>query len=466
MTSGRRDGALRTVSLVVASLVAASLAVLPVDGALANGRFPTAEQLVVAPTNPDHLAVQTTYGFIQTTNAGKNWGWTCEDAALYGGVLDPPIGLMSDETLIAGVFDGLVVSSQNSCNYAFAGNGLENRFVIDVAAQKSDPTKAIAVSSNGMGGNTFDTRLWETSDNAKSWAQAGIALPPDFLALTSDVSPSDPQRIYVSGFRIVSSTDYQGAIARTNDRGATWEIVPVTGSDNSTGPYIGAIDPLDTDTLYVRLTGDAGKLLVSRDAGDTWDVVYQAAGKLLGFALSPDGQTLLIGGESDGVQRAATSDLVFTQINATVHVRCLTWAGDTVYACGREAQDQFTIGKSLDQGVTFEAIQHLSCLDGPIPSCPAGTDVADKCAGPWAITKQTLQTDTCPTNPSSAQSSGAGGGSGDGDGASSGCCSVVAPRRGAVRAEAALLVAAFAVAAGLARRGSRPGAAPRSRNRR
>ena len=102
---------------------------------------------------------------------------------------------------------------------------------------------------------------------------------------------SDPNRIYVSGFSIVSSTSYVGSIARSSDRGATWTVVPIPGSDNAAGPYIGAIDPSDPQTLYVRLEGDSGKLLVSHDGGDGFQTIYTAKGKLLGFALAPDGKT-------------------------------------------------------------------------------------------------------------------------------------------------------------------------------
>jgi photosystem II stability/assembly factor-like uncharacterized protein len=409
--------------LALHALFAAAIAWVIAPGvALANGRFPASGQLVVDPGDPAHLAVETTYGVIHTRDAGKSWHYVCEDALHYGGVLDPPIGLLSGGTLIAGVFDGLVVSTPDTCSFSLAASGLENRFVVDVAAQKDDPTKAIAVSSNGLGGNVFDTRLWQTTDAAGSWSQAGAPLPNDFLALTSDVAPADANRVYLSGFEILSSTSYQGSIARSSDRGATWEIVPIPGSDNASGPYIAAIDPGDPLTLYVRLDGDAGKLLVSHDGGNTWKTVLSAKGKLSAFALSPDGKTVLAGGDTDGLLRASTSDFAFTQLN-DLNARCLTWAGDVVYACGREAQADFpfTVGVSHDQGATFQPLYHLSCLDGPDPKCAASTDVASKCAGPWAIVRQTIQADSCPTTSSSS----AGGGAPQPQ-PGSGCCAVAA----------------------------------------
>ena len=62
-------------------------------------------------------------------------------------------------------------------------------------------------------------------------------------ALTGDVAPSDPNTLYLSGFDVVTATDYVGKIARSTDHGATWELLAVPGSVNASAPYIGAIDP-------------------------------------------------------------------------------------------------------------------------------------------------------------------------------------------------------------------------------
>ncbi len=410
----------------LAAAAATALLVGSVAGeARANGRFPSAEQLVVDPTDPAHIEVQVTYGFIHTRDDGATWYWTCEDAAGYGGVLDPPIAVLDGGKLIAGVFDGLVVGSPEGCNLGFVPGDLAGRFFVDVSANKTEPTRAIAVSSNGLGGNVFDTRLWASDDTGATWAQAGASLPDDFLALTADAAPSNDQRIYLSGFAIPSSDNYIGTLARSSDGGATWEMLPIPGSNNQAGPYIAAIAPGDPDTVYVRLDSDLGKLLVTRDAGETWESVFDATSPLLGFALSPDGSEVRVGTETDGIHGARTDDLVFTQVS-TLGVRCLTWAGDRLYACAKEAVSGFTIGRSTDKGATFEAIHHLSCLGGPDPACAAGTSVTDACVAKWAAQMQILQTDLCAAASTSSSSSGGGTApDGDGDSGDDGCGCVV-----------------------------------------
>src|SRR6185436_19824708 len=116
------------------------------------------------------------------------------------------------------------------------------------------------------------------------------------LALTVDTAPSDPSRVYVSG-RFGEPT-YAGAIERSSDRGRTWERLEVPGSDDTHLAYIGAVDPHNPDVIYVRLDGDPiDSLLVSSNAGQTFTPVFQSKGELLGFALSPDGATVLVGGD-------------------------------------------------------------------------------------------------------------------------------------------------------------------------
>ncbi len=385
----------------VAWTTALALAVAPAT-AYANGRFPSAEQLVVDPGDPSHIVVQTTYGFIQTVDAGGSWHWICEDAAAYGGILDPPVAILDGGTLIAGVFDGLAVSTPDACHFELVPGPLASRFFTDVSATKLDPRRAIAISSNGLGMNQFDTRLWRTDDAGVTWAQAGASLPGDFLGLTTDAAPSDASRIYLSGFVVGSGSDYSGAIARSVDGGASWEVLPIPGSGNKSGPYLAAIDPTDPDTLYVRLASEIGTLHVSHDAGDTWEPIFTASSMLLGFALSPDGSQIRVGSETDGVLGASTGDMVFAPLNPTP-TRCLTWAADGLYVCAKEALAGFTIGRSTDGGATFQAIHHLHCLDGPDPACAPGSSVEAECTSRWAAQKQLLLTELCETPPAPAE---------------------------------------------------------------
>lgn len=450
MTPAFGRGAGRAAALALALSIAPS--------ALANGRYPAAGQIVLRPDDPDTVLVRATYGLLLSKDHGQRWEWICEGAVGFAGVEDPMVSFTGDGTLLAGIFEGLS-TSPDGCTWGFAGGALADRYVVDLSVDKVDPRRGVLVISNSAGPDdagtpTFIGQLWETADDGATWAQAGVDLPPQFLALTVDTAPSDPSRVYVSGR--LGPPGYAGVLQRSDDRGATWTEVAIPGSDDTHLPYIGAIDPHDPDIVYVRIDAEpSDQLLVTRDGGATWTKVFEGAGDLLGFALSPDGAKVAIGGEKDGLWVAPTSTLAFGKASA-LGARCLTWASAGLYACADEFVDKLTAGLSKDEGKTFEPIMHLSALCGPL-ACGAGTSVSTTCTEQWPATRSTIGAVSCDGTggggASSTGSSGAGGGSG-GPGSPGGCGCEVAGGEPASLWGAAALIAMGAGAAGR-RNGSR-----------
>jgi photosystem II stability/assembly factor-like uncharacterized protein len=360
--------------------------------ALANGRYPSAGQIIVDPSDPARMVVRATYGILATRDSGASWGWICEEAVGFGGVEDPMMGITGDGTILAGIFKGLSVSHDLGCSWAFEGGGLTERYVTDLSVEKQDPTRAVLIVSNGVGPNQFLTQLYESMDNGATWTQAGVNLPEEFLGLTVDVAPSNPMRVYISGR--YGAPSYPGALQHSLDRGQTWEKLDVPGSDDTHLPYLSAIDPNDPELLYVRLDGDpVDALLVSKDGGKSWSTAFESVGNLYGFALSPDGSTVYIGGGKDGLWRAPTSTLTFEKI-ADLTIRCLTATEAGLYACADEFADGFTAGFSDDQGKTWKPLMHLASPCGPL-ACDEGTSVATKCRDPWGVTQLTINAEPC-----------------------------------------------------------------------
>ncbi|HHH29863.1 MAG TPA: hypothetical protein ENK57_16165, partial [Polyangiaceae bacterium] len=234
----------------VAAWVAAGGAfVLGAATASAHGRFPQAGQVVVDPNDEARIWVRTTYGLITTDDGGGRWRWICpEGVGFDGDKEDPPVGFMNDGSLLAGTFDGLSIT-KDGCDFVFPPL-MEGRFVIDLAVEPSF-TSAIALSSNGVAADTFEVRLYDTSDNGDSWTEIGTAPPSDFLALTLGVAPSDPQRVYLTG-RDGTAGAYAGVLQRSDDRGESWTRLDVPGTAGGVAlPYMGQVDPDDADRVYL-----------------------------------------------------------------------------------------------------------------------------------------------------------------------------------------------------------------------
>jgi MYXO-CTERM domain-containing protein len=419
----------RTASL---SLAAALIASAP--GALANGRFPAAGQIAVHPGDTSRMLVRTTFGFVVTGDRGGRWDWICEAAVGYGGAADPFVGVLEDGTMIAGLGAGLNVSHDEGCGWAFAAGPAGETYVVDVSVDKSTPSRGLALLSEAV------SQVFESTDDGRTWAQAGVDLPEDVRGQTLDAAPSSPDTLYVTAR--TKSGERPGALVRSFDRGKTWETLVIPGADDGNVPYLGAIDPVDPATLYVRTDGDpVDRLLVSHDSGETWDVVLETQGMMLGFALSPDGSQIVVGGPTDGMLRAETDALVFEKVSE-FGPRCLTWAPGVLYACGDQFQDTFTVGMSEDAGETWTTLMLLADTCGPL-ACPEGTSVAEACEVEWSPLRETISGGHC---------DGAGGGAGGGGATAEppaeddpGCgCGVVGASSGPGALAAAALLAALA----------------------
>ncbi len=366
----------------------------------ANGRFPIADQLVVDPNDPAHIVLRTTYGVLQSADAGGTWGWVCEDAVGYGGTQDPAIGVMADGTVLAGIFEGLSITHDRGCSWAFAVAPLADEYVIDVSVHRDEPSRAVAITSTGMG-TGFHVILAETNDNGVTWSQAGTAITNDMIALTVDVAPSNTDRVYVSG---LVGKDYAPAIERTDDRGVTWTRTVLDPAYVKDVPFLAAIDPTNPDRVYLRLSGtDTDRLLVSDDGGLTFTEVLTVAGDLLGFALSPDGTRVAIGSPAEGIHLATAADLAFQKVNE-LQSRCLTWTSAGLYSCANEFVDKFTVGLSKDDGKTFSGIYKLAEICPAV--CPVGAPTNGECAAAWAPLAATLGVDQSVCSNSGSSSSG------------------------------------------------------------
>lgn len=386
----------------------AMAAFLSPSAAQSNGRFPSAGQVEVDPANPAHLALRATYGLVVTADGGERWEWVCEEAMSYAGIWDPPIGIVKGGGVLAGLPDGLIVSSPDACGWDRKGP-LEGLFVADLSVDKKNPTRAVVLTSTPMGAS-FDSRLFLTDDAGVSFSQVGDALPANFRALTVDLAPSDPSVVYVSG--VLGGAAPMGAVLRSMDGGKTWGSFPVPSSDEMHAPFLGAVDPSNASIVYVRLDGAPGRLLQSSDGGASFQDIFLGEGALYAFALSPDGKTLLVGGEKDGLWRSPTESFAFEQ-TSTVRARCLKWADAGVYVCGEPALDGFSVGFSVTEGSTFSPFSKLADLCG-LPSCGVASATYKACSSRWPIMKTTLGAKGCEASTGAGGAGGTGGASGTG----------------------------------------------------
>jgi hypothetical protein len=246
-----------------------------------------------------------------------------------------------------------------------------------------------------------DSRVFRSTNDGQNWSAVGASLPLAFLPLTIDVAPSDSSRIYVSG-RLGGASNFASALLRSRDGGATFEQVDIPETAEHHLAYIAAVHSSSPDVIYVRVFNPNGTALFeTADAGTTFRKVFVGTDQLLGFAVSPDGSTVAFGGPGDGIWTMNTDGSGLAR-RSNVRPTCLGWSTQGLYACADQRADGFSIGRSRDDGATFESSVRFDdlCAD---TGCAAASSTAMTCAEDWKVVGPTLGS-ACGSDAAAAES--------------------------------------------------------------
>jgi photosystem II stability/assembly factor-like uncharacterized protein len=384
-------------SRFLGSLAAAafSVATLLPAVATANGRFPTANQLVIDPSNPSRIVVRATIGVLISTDSGGTWSWICESA--YSKTVltdDPAIGVTADGSILVGGSNGMARSHEGGCAFTEPTGSLVGKTVVDLAVEPTNRAHVYAVYGVLPDGGAINDPpigggVARSMDDGATWSDVGSIID-DFTPLTIDVAPSNPNVLYASGHDAAAAKQL---LFRSDDAGTTWKRIVIPGPGNV---YIAAIDSTSPDKIFVRTDDVRSRLMVSDDAGATFHEILAADDLLVGFALSPDGKQIAAGSSmggvflltpSDGEAGAWTSEKI-----RDFNVVCLTWGAAGLYACSDEQRDGYAIGLAKDARQPFTPLLRMPTLTPLV--CPSEPG---RCASDWCSVAPTIGVDAgCP----------------------------------------------------------------------
>jgi len=385
-------------SLLAAAAACFTATLLQSEPASANGRFPEANAISFSVADPNLVLMRVTFGLLVSKDRGKTWDWVCEQAIGFSGVEDPMYAATPNGTIVGTTFQGLTMTKDTACTWAFAGGDLDKQVFIDLTQNPSDPKNVISFASSydrqdDAGNILFNSRLFETKDEGTTHQALGPQLDPGLLGYTIDLTKSDPDRLYLTAVRD-PGTQPRGFLLVSKNRGQSYTEVSIPFVDTERALFIAAVDPNNANRVYLRTSNGTDKptrlieVDIDPDGGtEVVKVLYTAKGALFGFALSPDGSKIWIGGNKDGVLQASTTDFVFTQ-KSSLEVQCLAYAEDGLWACSNE-RSGFVAGLSKDDGATFETKLHFCDIRGPLECGPTSAQ-AERCAPAWPAQKAVL----------------------------------------------------------------------------
>jgi MYXO-CTERM domain-containing protein len=350
-------------------------ALAPLKPALANGAFPDEFSIHFPPGAPDRILVGSNFGLLVSEDNGATWRYACEPYVTSGSsaALSPDLvsfyQVTADDAVLADSTN-VTRSPDDGCTWPTSGGSITGQVVTDVFPDPNDATLVLAITASIHG-----TMIVASHDGAVTFG-ASIYSTPDVLT-GIEFARSTPGVIYATK---VSADGNTSILLRSTDSGSTWTsmVIPVAAG---TQPRILAVDPEDSNTVYVRLlTGSTDSIGITTDGGTTFDVPLTIRGIFDSFLRASDG-TLYAGTFVGDLYVRSPGSLTFTHRTAP-HLRCLGQRPGTtrIYACADMNVDGFSIGSSDDGAQTFQKVMKFTDLLGPL-TC---NTVATACAAHWA----------------------------------------------------------------------------------
>lgn len=378
----------------------------------AHFAMPKSVDFLPRPGHPDDIYLEVTFGLLESHDAGATWQYYCEDPIQgvgYAGMFIPDMAVSAAGTVFSTTIIGLR-ARRDGCTFDATQFG--ESFIAQVTVAPDGTVYAAA--ANGV---PPDSTIYKSTDDGVTFAPTAATTPGDEAGWTSlEVAPGDPQRIYVTGYRLVGGTR-QVTMYRSDDAGASWVALPTSDFATTTNSdiIVGAISPDDPDLVIARMThriaADADAIYRSTNAGQTWTKVHEFDSQALGIVIrtltgpgpAATKAQVLIGAGPSGVWTSTDGGVTFGKNASTAKLLCLREHGGQLYGCNDSENDStvMALGSSPD-AVDFTSMVKFRDLTG-ITSCAPGTIVHDQCElVRWCFVRDLYGITADPTNCPSA----------------------------------------------------------------
>ena len=359
---------------------------------LANGRPPQTSSITFRPGAETEIAAGTSFGLLTSKDNGVTWRWMCEDALPYGGMYDPDYEIMSSGTLFATTFDGLKINT-DGCTFAstvLAPPEPDLKF-FSVIARASDNTFYAAAA------DPKDGTIYRSTNEGAAFTPLSMPGMLDDWWQSLEVAPTDPNRLYLSGYRFVTvpnmGTKKEFLLFTSANAGTSWSPLPLTDFVTMSNSTLEIAGVSKTDPLHVfaRVTLEdnaiADGIYESTNGGQSWTKVLSKMSSIA-LVMRANGD-VIAGTQSQGSFKRANGQTTWTELTGAPHINCLVensagevWACTQNYGNPQVPMDGYGIMKSTDLA-TWTPVMKYQDIYEPV-MCPTDTLQYMKCDRPSA----------------------------------------------------------------------------------
>ena len=357
--------------------------------AAANGRPPGTSTIHFRRGQEREIAAGMSFGLLLSRDNGATWSWMCETAVGYGGTYDPDYEFTSTGALFATTFTGLKVQRDGCVFQPQSGANF-----VSTITQGTDGRLYYGAAEPAQSGSPGDAKIYRSATDGATWVPS--TMPPGMVGdwwSSLEVAPSSPSRLYLSGYRFVSSPSgnvKQFLLFRSDDAGDTWQQLPTTQlatMPNSTIEIAG-ISYTDPDLVFARVkladNSISDAIYRSADAGATWTTTpILTKASSISFLVRRSGE-LLAATQTLGAVRSTDNGVTWLDLASPPHINCLAengagevWACTQNYGGVQAMADGYGIMKSTDLA-TWSPVLRYQDIKAPV-ACPEGTPQRQSC---------------------------------------------------------------------------------------
>jgi photosystem II stability/assembly factor-like uncharacterized protein len=340
---------------------------------------PLAARVLADPSGGDDVIVSNRGLVFRDTVSGAS-RLLCNEALHITTAELPNVARLADGSLLVASSRGLRLTRDQGCSWADVG-GMGTTHTPALAAVPGDPDTIYVASYSPEGSSLRLTR-----DGGRSWSVVMESSGSDYVHSLL-VARADPAHVYATQSRFTPSQPVEHALLRSTDGGRTWERRPLPLGERDYAALAATTDPADPAVVVVYSVAnspglDDARLLVSRDAGDSFEVALTLP-ELRGADHDDDGRLWVAA--RDGLYRALAPGAGFERVSTASELGCVSATGGGLLVCGHYAGVEGArsgVGVSLDAGQSFEPLLDFDGVTAPVVCGPSSLTTS-QCAQPW-----------------------------------------------------------------------------------